>query len=197
MSETPRIPLAGVIGSPIAQSRSPLLHGHWLRHHGIRGHYVPMEIAADRLADALRMLPALGFVGVNITVPYKEVVMDIADLISDRAAIIGAANTLIFRQYCKIHAYNTDGYGFIENLRQSAPSWDPTSGPAMVLGAGGAAHAVVASLIDVGVPEIRISNRTRNRADKLRDDFGNRLRVVEWVQAGNAIEGAATVVNTT
>ena len=197
MSDAPRIPLAGVIGSPIAHSRSPILHGHWLRRYGIRGHYVPMDIAPDRLANALRMLPELGFVGVNITVPYKETVMEIADLISDRAALIGAANTLIFRKDGKIHADNTDGYGFIENLRQSAEGWDPTSGPAVVLGAGGAARAVVTSLLDVGVPEIRISNRTRIRADTLREDFGNRLKVVEWVQAGNAIEGAATVVNTT
>ncbi|GGA99560.1 shikimate dehydrogenase [Allosediminivita pacifica] len=197
MSDAPRIPLAGVIGSPVAHSRSPFLHGHWLCRYGIRGHYVPMDIAPDRLADALRMLPELGFVGVNITVPYKETVMDIADLTSDRAALIGAANTLIFRKDGKIHADNTDGYGFIENLRQSAEGWDPTSGPAVVLGAGGAARAVVASLLDAGVPEIRISNRTRIRADTLREDFGNRLKVVEWVQAGNAIEGASTVVNTT
>ena len=191
------IPLAGVIGSPIGHSRSPRLHGHWLRRYGIRGHYIPMEIAHDRLTDALRMLPHLGFVGVNVTLPYKEDVMEIADLISDRATIIGAANTLIFRSDGKIHADNTDGYGFIENLRQNAPDWDPRSGPAAVFGAGGAARAVIASLLDVGVPEIRLANRTRNRADVLRQDFGNRVQVQEWVQAGNAIEGAATVVNTT
>jgi shikimate dehydrogenase len=196
MSQT-RIPLAGVIGAPIAHSKSPRLHGHWLRKYGISGHYIPMEIAPDKLSDALRMLPDLGFVGVNITIPYKEKVMEFADLVTDRATLIGAANTLIFRRDGKIHADNTDGYGFVENLRQGAPDWNPKSGPAVVLGAGGAARAVIASLLDIGVPEVRLSNRTRIRADKLRDDFGHRIHVVEWVQAGNVLDDAATVINTT
>ncbi|MDA7423399.1 shikimate dehydrogenase [Thalassococcus lentus] len=193
----PKIPLAGVIGSPVAHSRSPRLHGHWLRKYGIAGHYIPMDIASDDLEDALRMLPKLGFVGVNITIPHKERVMEIADLISDRATLIGAANTLIFRKDGLIHADNTDGYGFIENLRQNVPQWKASSGPATVLGAGGAARAVIASLLDVGVPEIRLTNRTRLRADKLRADFGNRVHVYDWVQAGNLFEDAVTVVNTT
>ncbi len=156
-----------------------------------------MEIAADKLESALKTLPELGFVGVNVTIPYKEKVLEIADLITDRAAVIGAANTLIFRSDGKIHADNTDGYGFIANLRQKAPTWEPKAGPAVVLGAGGAARAIVASLIEAGCPEILITNRTRARADKLREDFGKRLSVIEWVQAGNVMEDAATVVNTT
>lgn len=196
MSDT-RIPLAGVIGSPIAHSKSPQLHGHWLRTYGIRGYYIPMDIKSDALKRVLRTLPEMGFVGVNITVPHKERVMEIADLITDRATLIGAANTLIFRKDGKIHADNTDGYGFIENLRQSAPDWNPKAGPAVVLGAGGAARAVLASLLDVGVPEIILTNRTRVRAENLQDDFGKRVRVVEWVKAGNVMEEAAMVVNTT
>ncbi len=192
-----RIPLAGVIGSPIAHSKSPLLHGHWLKTLGIRGFYVPMDVAPDDLENVLRTLPRMGFVGVNITVPHKVAAMQIADLVTDRATLIGAANTLIFREDGKIHADNTDGYGFIENLRQNAPDWDPAAGPAAVLGAGGAARAVVASLLDAGVPEIMLSNRTRARADSLQQDFGSRVKVVEWVQAGNMLEEAATVVNTT
>ncbi|MBO6866437.1 MAG: shikimate dehydrogenase [Pseudomonadota bacterium] len=192
-----RIPLAGVIGSPIAHSKSPQLHGYWLRKYGLPGYYIPMEIAADKLESALKTLPELGFVGVNVTIPYKEKVLEIADLITDRAAVIGAANTLIFRSDGKIHADNTDGYGFIANLRQKAPTWEPKAGPAVVLGAGGAARAIVASLIEAGCPEILITNRTRARADKLREDFGKRLSVIEWVQAGNVMEDAATVVNTT
>ena len=192
-----RIPLAGVIGSPIAHSRSPRLHGHWLRKYGLPGHYIPMDVPADKLEETLRLLPRLGFVGLNVTIPYKERVMEIADLISDRATLIGAANTLIFRADGRIHADNTDGYGFIENLRQAAPDWHPAAGPAAVLGAGGAARAVIASLLDVGVPEIRLSNRTRMRADNLRSDFGNRVQVHDWVQAGNLFEDAVTVVNTT
>lgn len=193
----PKVPLAGVIGSPVAHSKSPVLHGHWLKTFGIPGFYIPMDVAAENLADVLRALPKAGFVGVNVTVPHKVAVLEIADLVTDRATLIGAANTLIFRKDGKIHADNTDGYGFIENLRQNAPQWNPAVGPAAVLGAGGAARAVVASLLDVGVPEIMISNRTRIRAESLQHDFGHRLRVVDWVQAGNMLEDAATVVNTT
>jgi shikimate dehydrogenase len=191
------IPLAGVIGSPISHSRSPQVHGHWLKSLGIRGFYIPMEVAENDLEDALRSLPKLGFVGVNVTVPYKERVLRLADHVSDRATIIGAANTLSFRNDGTIHADNTDGYGFIENLRQGAPGWDVTAGPAAVLGAGGAARAVVVALRDAGAPEILISNRTRLRAEALQQEFGRKLRVVDWVQAGNILEHAATVVNTT
>ena len=154
-------------------------------------------MATDNLAEVIRTLPKMGFVGVNVTIPHKESVMKIADLVTDRATLIGAANTLIFRKDGKIHADNTDGFGFIENLKQGAPSWSPKSGPAVVLGAGGAARAVVASLADSGVSEIMLTNRTRVRAEKLRDDFGKRVTVVDWVQAGNLMEDAAIVINTT
>lgn len=192
-----KIPLAGVIGCPIAHSKSPQLHRHWLKSLGIPGYYVPMHVEADDLEEILRSLPKAGFVGVNITVPHKESALEIADLVTDRATLIGAANTLIFRKDGKIHADNTDGYGFIQNLRQNAPDWHPEAGPAAILGAGGAARAVVASLLDVGVPEILISNRTRVRAEALQQEFGRRLTVIDWVQAGNMMDDASTVVNTT
>lgn len=191
-----KIPLAGVIGSPIAHSKSPQLHMHWLKTYGLAGHYIPMDVSADDLPTVIKTLPKMGFVGVNITVPHKERVMELADLVTDRATLIGAVNTLIFRKDGKIHADNTDGYGFIQNLRQSAPNWNPKSGPAAVIGAGGAARAVIASLLDMGVPEILISNRTKVRAEALRNEFGKRLRVFDWVQAGNMLEDATTVVNT-
>lgn len=194
---TVRIPLAGVIGSPIAHSRSPLLHGHWLKHYGIKGHYIPMDVAHSDLEQVLTTLPKLGFVGVNVTVPHKETVMAFADQITDRASLIGASNTLIFRDDGTILADNTDGYGFIENLRQGAPGWSPPSGLALVLGAGGAARAVISALIDAGVTEILLANRTRMRAEKLKQDFGHRLRVIDWQQAGSAVKEAALLVNTT
>lgn len=196
MNDHPTIPLAGVIGHPIAHSRSPALHGYWLRHYRIAGHYVPMEVAPENLAEVLRALPKAGFVGCNITIPHKEAALELADVISDRAALIGAANTLIFRPDGKIHADNTDGYGFIANLRAGAPDWIPELGPAAVIGAGGAARAIVASLLEVGCPEVRISNRSRPRADQLRTEFGARIVVYDWAQAGNMLEGALTVVNT-
>lgn len=191
-----RIPLAGVVGSPVGHSKSPRLHNYWLKKYGIPGHYIPMDVAQDDLRDAIAMLPKLGFVGVNVTIPHKEKVLGLADLVTDRAALIGAANTLIFRADGAVHADNTDGYGFIENLRQGAPNWQPKAGPAAVFGAGGAARAVLASLVEVGVTEIRLSNRTRGRADALRAEFGPKIEVYDWVQAGNMIDGAATVINT-
>ncbi len=197
MTDLPRIPLAGVIGSPIAHSRSPALHGYWLKRYGIKGHYIPMDIGQADLKEALQFLPRVGFVGLNVTIPHKETVLALADIVTDRAALIGAANTLIFRKDGKVFADNTDGSGFIANLRQEAPHWTPSAGPAVVLGAGGAARAVVAALIEVGVPEIRIANRTRARAEALRSDFGAKLVVEEWVQISNFLEDAATVVNTT
>jgi len=192
-----RIPLAGVIGSPVAHSKSPQIHMHWLKMHGLPGYYIPMDVVADNLEHVLRTLPQMGFVGVNITVPHKEKILEIADLVTDRATLIGAANTIIFRKDGQIQADNTDGIGFIRNLQQSAPNWDPKAGPAAVLGAGGAARAVIAALLEVGVPEIMISNRTRLRAEALQTEFGKSLIVVDWVQAGNMMEDAATVVNTT
>ncbi|MFN3643151.1 MAG: shikimate dehydrogenase [Gemmobacter sp.] len=192
-----RIPLAAVVGSPVAHSLSPRLHGYWLRRHGIAGHYIPMDVAQGDLRAMLDLLPRLGFVGINVTLPHKETVLGLADIVTDRAALIGAANTIIFRKDGKIHADNTDVTGFLASLRQSAPGWNPASGPAAVFGAGGAARAVVAALIEAGAPEVRIANRTRQRAEALRADMGARIIVADWVQAGAILDGAATVVNTT
>jgi shikimate dehydrogenase len=197
MTEVLRIPLAGVIGSPVAHSRSPTLHGYWLRRYGIKGFYIPMDLGQADLKEALAALPKLGFVGLNVTIPHKETILSLADIVTDRAALIGAANTLIFRKDGRVFADNTDGSGFIANLRQNAPGWVPAAGPAMVFGAGGAARAIVAALVEVGVPEIRVANRTRARAEALRSDFGAKIRVYDWVQAGALLEDAATVVNTT
>lgn len=191
------VPLAGVIGNPVAHSRSPRLHRHWLARYGIAGDYVPLHVHEQDLALVLRALPKMGFVGVNITIPHKVAVMELADQVSDRAILIGAANMLIFRADGRIFADNTDGFGFLANLRQGAPSWQAGAGPAAVLGAGGAARAVIEALLDAGVPRIMIANRTRTKAEILRRDFGTRLEVVDWVQAGNMIEEASLVVNTT
>ncbi|WP_298851384.1 shikimate dehydrogenase [uncultured Ruegeria sp.] len=192
-----QVPLAGVIGHPIGHSRSPKLHGHWLKTYGLAGHYIPMDVAPSDLETVLRTLPKAGFVGANVTVPHKEAALKIADHVSDRATVIGAANTLVFRKDGSIHADNTDGYGFMENLRSGAPDWNAKDGPAVVFGAGGAARAVLQALSDAGVPEILLTNRTHARADHLKEEFGQRIRVVDWVQAGNVIENAELVVNTT
>tara|TARA_R110002167_G_scaffold359939_1_gene577089 strand:- start:113547 stop:114377 length:831 start_codon:yes stop_codon:yes gene_type:complete len=192
-----QIPLAGVLGNPIAQSKSPKLHKHWLRKYGLPGDYVPIHVTDDNLEAVLRAMPKMGFVGANVTLPHKIAALQLADQVSDRATLIGAANTLTFRKDGTIYADNTDGYGFIANLRQNAPEWDPTAGPAAVFGAGGAARAIIVALADAGVSEILLSNRTRPKAEALRAEFGARIRVVDWVQAGNMLEQAVTVVNTT
>ncbi len=189
--------LAGVIGSPIGHSKSPLIHGYWIQKYGLSGYYVPVEIRPENFEPALRSMPKLGFRGVNVTIPYKETVLSLATSISDRAALIGAANTIIFGSDGSIRADNTDGVGFIENIRSQAPDWSGSNGPAVVLGAGGASRAIVSALLAEGVPEVRLTNRTRHRAEMFRDQFGAKITVVEWSRANEAMDGAALIVNTT
>ena len=191
------IPLAAVIGKPIGHSRSPRMHRHWLQRYDIRGDYIPLPVEEADLSTVLRAMPKMGFVGTNVTLPHKVAAMNIADRVTDRATLIGAANTLTFREDGTILADNTDGYGFIANLRQGAPNWDPKSGPVAVLGAGGAARAIIVALAHEGVDEIYLANRTRPKAEALRTEFGPRITVFDWVQAGNMIADSATVVNTT
>lgn len=191
------IPRAGVIGNPISHSLSPKLHSYWLNRYGIAGEYNALKVTEDELETTLRALPKQGYIGANVTIPHKVSVMQFADQITDRATLIGAANTLIFKEDGRIFADNTDGYGFMANLRQGAPEWDPKAGPAAIFGAGGAARAIIVALADAGVPEIIIANRTRPKAEALRADFGARVSVVDWVQADKMLEDANTVINTT
>jgi shikimate dehydrogenase len=191
------IPRACVIGNPISHSLSPKLHTYWLNRYGIEGEYTALQVTEDKLEETLRRLPSQGFIGANVTIPHKVNVMQFADQITDRATLIGAANTLIFKEDGRIFADNTDGYGFMANLRQGAPDWDPKAGPAAIFGAGGAARAIIVALADAGVPQIIISNRTRPKAEALRADFGARVSVVDWVQADKMLEEANTVINTT
>lgn len=191
------LPRACVIGNPISHSLSPKLHSYWLNRYGIDGEYTALKVTEDTLEKTLRDLPKKGFIGANVTLPHKVSVMQFADQITDRATLIGAANTLIFKDDGRIFADNTDGYGFMANLRQGAPGWDPKAGPAAIFGAGGAARAIIVALADAGVPEIIISNRTRPKAEALRADFGARVRVMDWVQADQMLEDANTVINTT
>lgn len=196
MSTNP-IPLAGVIGSPVSHSLSPKVHGFWLRKYGINGYYIPIELSQQDFDKSVRSLPMLGFRGVNITLPFKEKALGLADVITDRAALIGAANTLTFIKDGRIQADNTDGFGFIANIRQNAPNWNAAAGPTMVLGAGGASRAVISALLGEGAPEIWLANRTRNRAEMLREHFGARVKVVDWTKTSKEVAHVATLVNTT
>lgn len=191
------IPLAGVLQIAEEPSPVPRIYDHWLKATGLPGRYVPLTVRPEHLGEVIRVLPKAGFVGLNITRPFQHVVLEHADIITDRAALMSGANTIIFRRDGKIHADNTDGYGFIENIRQTAPGWNPKAGPAALFGAGRAAREVVAALLEVGVDEIRIANRTRPRAEALRAEFGTRIVVTDWVKAGNILENARTVVNAT
>jgi len=196
-SELVSVPLAGVVGAPIAQSKSPQLHGHWLTRYGIKGFYVPLEVSPADFETVIQAMPRMGFVGTNVTIPHKEAALRLADEVTERARLIGAANTLTFRADGSIHADNTDGYGFLANLKSGAPAWKAENGAAFILGAGGAARAVIVSLHDAGVAEITISNRTRARAETLADELNIPLRIVDWSDAGDATSEAALLVNST
>ena len=188
--------LAGVMGWPVSHSRSPRLHGFWLDAYGIDGAYVPLAVPPDRFEQALRALPSLGFRGANVTVPYKEAALALADHADDHARRIGAANTIVVGDDGALHASNTDGFGFLEHLRATAPSWSPNA-PALVLGAGGASRAVIVALVDAGVPEIRLANRTAARADALADELAGPITPLPWETRGDATAACGLVVNTT
>jgi shikimate dehydrogenase len=190
-------PLAGVIGWPIGHSRSPKLHGHWLARYGIEGYYVPIGLPPEAFAEGLRALQRLGFVGVNVTIPHKEAALAFATRPTARATAVGAANTLTFSLDGSIEADNTDGYGFIANLRQQAPGWVGAAGAALVLGAGGGARGIVEALLSEGVPEVRVANRTVARAEALAAHFAPRVVVLEWEAAMRAEGAPSIVVNTT
>lgn len=189
--------LAGVMGWPIGHSRSPRLHGHWLERYGIDGAYVPLAVAPERAEQAIRALPALGFRGCNVTVPLKEIAFRTVDRLDGTARRMGAVNTIVVHEDGTLEGGNTDGFGFLESLKADRPDWSAERGPAAVVGAGGAARAVVVALLDAGVPEIRLINRTDARAEELAAAIGGPITVVPWVSRETALEGASLLVNTT
>ena len=189
--------LAGVIGWPVGHSRSPALHSHWLKRHGVAGAYVAMPVHPDHVAAALRALPLLGFVGCNVTVPHKEAAFRAVDHLDRTARRMGAVNTIVVRPDGTLEGRNTDGEGFLNHLQASAPAWVPAGRPVLVLGAGGAARAIVGTLADIGVPEVRIANRTDARATALVEEFGTPLRAWPWAHREEALAGCSLVVNTT
>ncbi|MDA5192376.1 shikimate dehydrogenase [Govanella unica] len=188
--------LAGVIGWPVTHSRSPRLHGYWLQAHGIDGAYLPLAVPPAELERALRALPALGFRGVNVTVPHKEEALRLVDEATPLARRIGAVNTIIVRADGSLLGDNTDGYGFMENLRERAPDWNPAAAPVVVLGAGGAARAVIAALLEAGVPDIRLYNRSPERARELASVF-ERVTALPWEAREERLADVGLLVNTT
>ncbi|MFI4947561.1 MAG: shikimate dehydrogenase [Alphaproteobacteria bacterium] len=200
MRITGRTRLAGIMGWPVAHSRSPALHNFWLDENGIDGAYVPLAVRPEDLGQALRALPALGFRGCNLTLPHKEMALSIVDRVEASARRIGAMNTVIVAADGSLSGSNTDVYGFCENLRDAVPDWQPTAGPAVVLGAGGAARAVVAALIEMGVGELRLVNRTLARAQRVAAELTaptTRITIHRWDARDGALEDAGLLVNST
>jgi len=188
--------VAGVMGWPVAHSRSPRLHGFWLEAYGIDGAYVPLPVRPERFEAALRGLAALGLRGCNVTLPHKEACLALADEADEVARRIGAANTVIVREDGSLRVTNTDAFGFAENLEARAPGW-PSDRPAVLLGAGGASRAVIVALLEAGVPEIRLANRTGERAEALAAEFGPVVSPLAWEERSAALDGAGLLVNST
>jgi len=191
-----KAPAACLIGWPLAHSRSPLVHHYWLRTHGIEGSYVIEAVPPDELRDFIQRLSLRGFVGANVTIPHKESVLGLGlTTPDDLARAVGAANTLWFAggQLCST---NTDIEGFINNLEASAPGWDAVE-EALVLGAGGAARAVVFGLLERGIKRIILANRTIERAERLAKEFGPRVSATAWDLIEDVLPRAGLLVNTT
>jgi shikimate dehydrogenase len=184
--------LAGILGWPVSHSRSPRLHGFWLARHGVDGAYVPLPVHSDRFESAVRSLMDLGFAGANVTIPHKEAAFALCHEVSGVARRAGSVNTLVFRDG-RIHGTSTDGYGFLESIREQAPAWQATDGPAVVLGAGGAVRAVAAALLDAGCPRLTLVNRTPARAEAIARELAGPVEVA----ATPPLEGAALLVNGT
>jgi shikimate dehydrogenase len=198
MASTDRFLLAAVMGWPISQSRSPMLHNYWFEKHGLSGSYVPLAIPPRQLAAALRALPALNFAGCNLTIPLKQDAMAIVDEVDITAKKIGAMSCVVVRPDGTLAGSNNDWYGFVHNILEFVPDWQAGAGPVAVMGSGGGARAVVYGLMERGAREIRLCNRTQARAVALANDFGGGpIQVLPWEQRHDAIEGCAVLVNAT
>jgi shikimate dehydrogenase len=189
-------PTACVIGWPIAQSRSPMIHSHWLAQHGLAGRYIRKEVEPSDLARFMQEVRDGDYIGCNVTVPHKETVMPLLDEITPTARAIGAVNT-VWREGARLVGGNTDADGYIANLDELAPGWDAGPLRAVVLGAGGAARAVAYGLQQRGAEAVLVVNRSRDRADRIAQDFGGCVRAADWQDLPRHFQGATLLVNAT
>jgi shikimate dehydrogenase len=187
---------ACVIGWPVEHSRSPLIHRYWLEQYGIDGAYAKEAVRPEDLKRFLGALAERGYAGANVTLPHKEAALRAAKSADAAAQAIGAANTLWLRDGV-LHASNTDAYGFMTNLAAEAPGWNKGGWPVMVLGAGGAARAILYGLLAAGASRIVLANRTRNRAEALAEAFGPAVTVTDWDDRNRALAGCGLLVNAT
>ncbi|MCB1383051.1 MAG: shikimate dehydrogenase [Notoacmeibacter sp.] len=186
---------AAVIGDPVKHSRSPLIHGHWLKLHGIAGRYDAIHVPAGRAPAFFEGLATSGLAGCNVTVPHKEDAFRAMDFRTATAEAIGAVNT-VWLEDGRLHGDNTDAYGFLANLDERAPGWD-RGGKAAVIGAGGAGRAIVHALLQRGFDRVDIVNRTAARATELASHFGGKVTGASLDQLNDALSGSALIVNTT
>lgn len=185
----------GVIGQPVAHSKSPLIHGYWIKKYGLTGTYEALEILPENLETDVQKLVESGYRGFNVTIPHKESMLSLCDELDETARAIGAVNSVVIEDK-KLFGFNTDAFGFIENIYQHQPKFDFTAGTAIVLGAGGAARAVIHALLQEGVPKIILTNRTKEKAAKLASMAPARIDVVDWDSREEALRQAAFLVNT-
>ncbi len=185
------------MGWPVAHSRSPLIHNHWIQKHGLNGAYGLFPVEPEQLQTAILGLKALGIAGCNITIPHKVNAMRYVDWVHPLAQRVGAINTIVVQPDGALHGYNNDGFGYIQSLLEAQPGWQASAGPAVVIGAGGAARAIVVALLDAGATEVRVVNRTRSKADEFAEEFGPCVKSISWEAREDALHGAALLVNTT
>jgi shikimate dehydrogenase len=209
MSSHPSFKLAGIMGWPVAHSRSPTIHNHWIKQHGLNGAYVLLPTDPANLKDALKGLSALGFAGCNLTIPHKVMALPLVDRINDTARRMGAINTIVVEADGTLSGLNTDGFGYIQSLLDAKADWRADAGPALVMGAGGAARAVIVSLAEKGAKDIRVCNRTDSHAQDLATEFSAdfaqsnditrsaTVTFVPWAKRHDAVAGVALLVNTT
>jgi shikimate dehydrogenase len=197
MTNPDRFLLAAVMGWPISQSRSPMLHNYWFERHDLAGSYVPLAIRPENLGAALRALPALTFAGCNLTIPHKQEAMRIVDEVDITARKIGAISCVVVRPDGSLAGSNNDWFGFVHNILEFVPDWRADVGPVAVMGAGGGARAVIYGLMQRGARDIRLCNRTHARALNLAKDFGGPITVLPWEQRHDAVDGIAMLVNAT
>jgi shikimate dehydrogenase len=197
MSHPDRFLMAGLMGWPVMHSRSPKIHNYWFAKYGLPGTYVPLAIRAEGLRAALRALPALGFAGCNLTIPHKEAAFEIVDRVDPLARRIGAINCVVVAPDGSLDGYNYDGFGYIQSILEAYPDWQAEAGPIVVVGAGGGARAVLVSLMDQGAQEIRLVNRSPQRAKALAQEFGAPIEALAWNDRHAALDGAAMLINTT
>ncbi len=190
---------AGLIGHPVGHSKSPLIHNYWIKKYGLKGNYQAIDTLPDALEDTISRLKDEGFAGFNITVPHKQSVMRLCDKLDETATRIKAVNTVRIDENGHLTGMNTDAFGFIQNIKQHAPGFDFTSGPAIVLGAGGAARAIVFALLKEGAPQILLTNRTFEKAQALAQETltYERIEPVPWQEKESALKEVSLLVNTT